>query len=80
MCTTVCVDGLGIHKADLDVVKDSRFVEVAQSRQVVLSNQDVWVPQEGEGLVLTPHRVRYRLGTTGGAVLLHTVKYLCYRP
>ena len=35
--TAVGVDDFGLHKAHSEVVKNSRFVKVAESRQVVLS-------------------------------------------
>ena len=50
--TTVGVDEFRVYKADFEVMQHSRLVEVAERRQVILSHQDVRVPQVGEVLSL----------------------------
>ena len=46
--TAVGVDDFGLHEAHSEVVKNRRFVEVAESRQVVLSYEDVGVAEVGQ--------------------------------
>lgn len=46
--TTVGVDDPGLHESHFEVVQNCRFVQVAESRQVVLSNQDVRVAKGGQ--------------------------------
>ena len=46
--TAVGVDDFGLHKAHSEVVKNRRFVEVAESRQVVLAYKDVGVAEVGQ--------------------------------
>lgn len=43
--TTVGVDKFGVNEADFEVVEHGRLVEVAEGCEVILSHQDVWVPQ-----------------------------------
>lgn len=44
--TAVRVDVVGLQEPDFEVVEDGGFVEVAQSRQVILSHQDIGIAQE----------------------------------
>lgn len=46
MCvfTAVGVDEFGVDEAHFQVVQHGRFMKVTQSRQVILSHQDVRVP------------------------------------
>lgn len=43
--TTVSVDKLGVDETDFEVVEHSRLVEVAERCEVILTHQDVRVPQ-----------------------------------
>lgn len=45
LVTTVCVNQPGVHETHSEVVQHSWLMEVAESCQVVLPNQDVWVPE-----------------------------------
>lgn len=46
--TTVRVDDPGLHESHFEVVQNCRFVQVAESSQVVLSHQDVRVAKGGQ--------------------------------
>lgn len=43
MITAVGVDELGVCESDPEVVQNGRFMEVTESREVVLTHQDVRV-------------------------------------
>lgn len=43
--TAVGVDKLRVDESDAQVVQHGRFVQVAQSGEVILAHQDVWVTQ-----------------------------------
>lgn len=43
--TTVGVNKFGVDEANFEVVEHGRLMEVAESCEVILSHQDVWVPQ-----------------------------------
>lgn len=59
--TAVGVDVVGLQEADSQVVQDGRFVQVTESGEVVLPDQDVGVTQEGERVTLRTHGVLQRL-------------------
>lgn len=61
LLTTVRVDVVRLKEADLEVVQDGRLVQVAESREVIFSHQDVRVPQEGKRVAVSTHRVLQRL-------------------
>lgn len=50
--TAVCVDELGVDKADFEVVQHSWLVEVAKRREVILAHQDVRVSKVRKVLCL----------------------------
>lgn len=41
--TTVCVDVVRLQEANFEIMKDCRFVQVAESREVIFPHQDVRV-------------------------------------
>lgn len=59
--TAVGVDVVGLQEADSQVVQDGRFMQVTESGEVVLPDQDVGVTQEGERVTLRTHGVLQRL-------------------
>lgn len=61
LLTTVRVDVVRLKEADLEVVQHGRLVQVAESREVIFSHQDVGVPEEGERVAVSTHRVLQRL-------------------
>lgn len=52
---------VGLQEADSQVVQDGGFVQVTESGEVVLPDQDVGVTQEGERVTLRTHGVLQRL-------------------
>lgn len=62
--TAVGVDVVGLQEADLEVVQDGRFMKVTESREVVLTHQDVGVTEERKRVRLRTHRVLQRLRGT----------------
>lgn len=61
LLTTVGIDVVRLKEANLEVVQDGRFVQVAECREVIFSHQDVRVPQEGKRVAVSTHRVLKRL-------------------
>lgn len=52
MITAVCVDKLAVCESDPEVVQHGRFVEIAESCEVILAHQDVWITERGQDGVL----------------------------
>ena len=48
MSTTVGIDDPGFDESHFEVVQNCRLMQVAESCQVVLSHQDVWVSKRRE--------------------------------
>lgn len=87
--TAVGVDEFGVDEAHFQVVQHGRFMKVTQSRQVILSHQDVRVPQVRQGFSLRVQLVLQILShTQTGRVLglpefiskLRYKKALCFLP
>lgn len=72
LLTTVCVDVVGLKEANLEVVQDGRFVQVAECREVIFSHQDVRVPEEGKRVAVSTHRVLKRLKQPDKVIMTHT--------
>ena len=66
--TAVGVDVIGLQEAYSEVVQHSRFMEVAKCREVILSHQDIRVPQEGQLVVFGPDGVVQRLQQKPGTL------------
>lgn len=49
--TTVGVNVIGLDEADLEVVEHSRLMEVAESREVILSHQNIRIPKKWKCIV-----------------------------
>lgn len=52
LITTVGVDKLGVRESDPEVVQYGRFMEVTESREVVLAHQDVRVTKRRQNATL----------------------------
>jgi hypothetical protein len=39
---------VGLQETDLQIVQNSRLVEIAQGSEIIFSHQDIWIPQEGQ--------------------------------
>lgn len=46
--TTVGIDDSGLHKSHFEIMQDCRFVQVAESGEVVLPHQDVRIAKRRE--------------------------------
>lgn len=46
--TAVCIDDSGLHESHFEIVQDRRFMQVAQSSEVIFPHQDVWVAKRGQ--------------------------------
>lgn len=61
LLTTVSVDVVRLKEANLEIVQDGRFVQVAECCEVIFSHQDVRVSEEGKRVAVSTHRVLKRL-------------------
>lgn len=61
LLTTVCVDVVRLQKANSEVMKDRRFMQVAESGEVIFPHQDVWVTEERKRLAFCAHCILQRL-------------------
>lgn len=50
--TAVGVDKLAVYESDPEVVQHGGLVEIAESREVILAHQDVWITERGQDGVL----------------------------
>lgn len=52
LITAVSVDKLAVCESDPEVVQHGGFVEIAESREVILAHQDVWITERGQDDIL----------------------------